>query len=196
MRHALSVVCAALCVAALAPLARAEQVDNPAYQSWAKCKPGSTVTYKMTSEMKSPQLPSPMKSEMTITQTLKAVTPEAATIEITTKMTMNGQETTVPGNTNTVPAKIEKGKEGLPAEVQGEVSDMKTGKDTVEVNGKKYEATTQEYTVKMTQPIQMTSHVKAWNSAEVPGGMLKSETKATGPMDTTSTMTLVEFTQK
>jgi len=189
MRKTLSLVCAAFCLAAASGAVRAEQVDNPAYVAWSKHKPGTTVTYKSTTDIK--MSGQSISTEATVTQTLKEVKPEGAVVEITGKVSTGGQEQAIPARTITVLAKIEKGKEGLPAEMKGEVSDMKIGKDTVEVNGKKYETETREYSMKMTEPIAMTSQSKSWTTTDVPGGMLKSETKTTTPYESTTTMSLV-----
>jgi hypothetical protein len=190
---------AALCfaVVGLTGVANAaEMVDNPAYVSWSKSKPGTSVTYKMISETKMEGMPAPMKSEMTMTQTLKEVKPDAVTVEVTTKMSMNGQEMNMPPRNQDIPAKIEKGKEGMSPDVKGEISDVKTGKETIEVNGKKYDTETREFKMKMTEPAEMTGETKVWTSSQIPGGMVKTQSKTTTPIASTSTITLESFTQK
>jgi len=113
------------------------------------------------------------------------------------KMTMNGQEQEIPARTITVPAKIEKGQEGVPqAGPDGappEVKDMKIGKETVEVNGKSVEATTREFTMVSQGAQAMTAHMKMWYADEVPGRMVKNETQTEEPVKSTSTMTLLDF---
>jgi hypothetical protein len=175
-----------------AATAPAVLVDNPAYVAWAKAKVGASITYKMEMAMTMEGLPQPMKNDGTVQQTLKEIKPESVTVDVVTSMSMNGQALPPQSRATIIPAKIEKGKEYSSPEVKGEIADMKTGKDSVEVGGKKYDTETREFTMKMTEPLAMTSQNKIWTSPEVPGGMVKTETRTTTPMNSTMTMTLIE----
>jgi hypothetical protein len=196
MRKLIPLVAVALCLPAFTGGLRAEQIDNPQYASWAKLKPGSSVTYKSVTDTKMAQMPQPMHMETTMTQTLRKVEADALTVEVSSKTTMNGQEMTAAPSTVIIPAKVEKGKEDLPPEMKGEVKDVKTGKETIEVNGKKYATTTREYTVVMTKPMMMTQKMKVWNSPEVPGGLVKSTSSTATPMEINMVMTLQEIQSK
>jgi len=60
---------------------------------------------------------------------------------------------------------------------------MKTGTDKVTIGGKSYDATTREYSMMLPgrgggEGTKTT--VKVWYSSDVPGGLLKSETKGSG----------------
>jgi hypothetical protein len=193
MRLPIRCLIASIVVAGFSSAAMAEQVENPQYASWSKFKPGTTVTYKVNSETKMQGMPDPMKSEMTMSTKLVEVKPDELTIEVTNKMMAGGQEMAMPATTQKVPAKIEKTATPAP-DAKVEIKDQKDGKDTVEVGGKKYDAATHEQTMVMKEPA-MTTVSKTWTSKEVPGGLVKSETKSSGSMDSTSTMTLVEFTE-
>lgn len=167
-------------------------VDNPAYIAWAKAKVGASITYKMEMAMTMEGLPQPMKNDGTVQQTLKEIKPDSVTVDVVTSMSMNGQALPPQSRATIIPAKIEKGKEYSSPEVKGEIADMKTGKDSIEVSGKKYDTDTREFTMKMTEPLAMTSQNKIWTSPDVPGGMVKTETRTTTPMNSTMTMTLIE----
>src|SRR5262245_40348750 len=90
-----------LALAVLSSNALAQQVDNPAYVSWAKYKAGSSLTLKQTSTM---AMMGGMTTETTITQKLIEVKPESVTVEVTTKTSVMGQanETKM---TSVIPAK-------------------------------------------------------------------------------------------
>jgi hypothetical protein len=183
----------AACIAGFSGAVKAEQIDNPAYQSWAKYKPGTTVTYKQTTEMNNPAMAAMGKPETVMTEKLIEVKPDVAIIEITMETTMMGQTHTMPARQSEVPAKVEKDQQGVPQNVKGEVKDMKEGTDKVDVNGKSVDATTREFTVVATEPQPMTAHIKVWTTPDVPGSMVKTVNDVQEPMKMTSTMTLVDF---
>ena len=205
MRYALRLLAACL-ILGCSSAAFAELVDNPAYQNWAKFKPGSGVTFKQSTTV---SVMGPTAMESTITQKLVTVKPDSVTVEVTTSQGVTSSSKT----TTVIPAKIEKGLEyiGPPEpDTKVEVKDMKEGKDTIDVKGAKVDAATHEFTVTMTQipattPATnpaivlvdtMTLKAKVWTSPTVPGGMIKTEQNGTmGQMgDMKSTITLVDFT--
>src|ERR1700744_383103 len=105
------------CMAGLSGVVRAEQVDNPAYTSWAKFKPGTTVTYSQSSDMAMPA--GVAGPQMTIPGKLVEVKPEGVTLEVSSEMTMMGQTHTTPARQQDVPAKIDKENVGMPPNVKG-----------------------------------------------------------------------------
>jgi len=192
MRIVLRSVLAVMFVAGLGGVALAEEVENPIYAAWAKQKVGTTVTYKSVS-----QSTGTAATEMPVTETtrtLKEVKPNAVVLEVISQMGQGGRTMTVPARTVEIPAKIDKEHMGLPAELfaraQAEVKDVKEGKESLALNGKNYNASTRECTLVTNAGMQMTSHVKVWYSADVPGGFLKSETKTEAPRASTTTVTL------
>jgi hypothetical protein len=199
MRKLTNIFVAIICSTMLADTLRAEQIDNPAYQAWAKFKPGTSVTYKTSIDMKmpagAPAMP-PGAMDSTITQTLKEVRDDAVVVEVKIAggmMAMAGRGGS--GTTNIIPAKVDKDQEGLPPNLKGEVKDVKTGEDKVDVNGKTYDAKTREMTIITTSPQAMESHMKIWSAATVPGGMVKSEMTTTTPAEVHTTTTLQSFTE-
>src|SRR4051812_24741841 len=86
---------------ACAGLARAEDlVDNPQYVSWAKQKPGSTLTYSMNNNAGGQQMTG------TVVHKLIEVTPDQVTVEMTTNMQVMGQSHTGPPIKATYKAKV------------------------------------------------------------------------------------------
>jgi hypothetical protein len=191
----------------------AEQVDNPEYAAWVKYKAGTFVTIQQSTEMPGmANMPgmegmgnmAAMMPQTTVTTKLTEVKPEALTLELTTTTTMMGQPRENK-TTRTVPAKMDVATTqptatATAATRSAEIKDMKTGKDTVEIKGKKLETTTQEFTTTTTTGMPgmgagrgagrgparggadeapMTAHMKVWSSPEVPNGMVKTETTTT-----------------
>ncbi|HVX83925.1 MAG TPA: hypothetical protein VH253_03840 [Phycisphaerae bacterium] len=178
---------AVACFMAMAGLAHAaDMVDNPAYQSWAKCKEGTTVTTKSSTETTVQGMADPMKTEATMTMKLVSITPDEVTVETT--MSMGGSA--MPATQQKIPAKLEKGKENGP--MSDQMKDVKEGTDKVTVGGKTYDAKTREYTMEQNG---MKSAVKVWTSDDVPGGMVKMESTVTGAANSKTTMELVEVKQ-
>lgn len=165
-----------------------EQVENPIYKAWASHKPGTTVVTKSTIDFAG------NPNESTVTQKLVSVAADKVVVERTTEGGFGGGGEPVQQE---IPAKIAKGQEGvLPAGFgrgrgRGGAggapppapTDMKTGTDKVTIGGKTYDATTREYGMMLAgrgggEGTKTT--VKAWYSNDVPGGLLKSETKGSG----------------
>ena len=178
---------AVACVGMLASAAFAEQVDNPQYVGWSKFKPGTTVTLKTETATKMGGNETKMTS--TTTSKLVDINPNEATVETTTKMSMNGMD--MPANTmppQKIPAKVDKPAGGA----NGQKAEVKEGTDKVEVGGKSYNTKTTETTTDMNGTKTVS---KTWMSDEVPGGLVKMESTSSGAMDSKMTMTLVEVKQ-
>lgn len=92
-----------MCLACVA-IARADDdmIDNPAYQSWAKYKPGTWVKYQTDSEAMG------SKNTIVTTQTLKGLSPDKATIVIQSSMTVSGNKMDMPAQTQEITAKIKR----------------------------------------------------------------------------------------
>jgi len=208
MRHSVRFL-AAFSILGLASAAFAQQVDNPAYLTWAKYKPGTTTTLQQSATMA--MMPT-MVTTTTITQKLLEVKPDSATVEVTTKTSMMGQNSENK-STNVIPAKVDKGQEYTPQakpDMKIEIKDMKEGKETIDVKGAKVDTVTREFTAIMTSTATapatnpaaammaggMTSKVKIWTTPDVPGGTVKTETTTTmGQMgEMKASVTLVDYT--
>lgn len=148
---------------------QAEQIDNPAYKGWAKCKPGSTVT------MKSDIAAQGMTMSQETVSTLKEVTPDKATVDNAISMDMGGTKQTM-NRSQEVPAKVEKGQQNLGGDMKGETKDA--GNETVEVAGKKYDCKVMEFSG--TGRGGMTATGKIWYTDQIPGGVAKMEMNAMG----------------
>lgn len=149
-----------------------EKVDNEAYQSWAKHKPGTLTTGSMKMSTAGQEFTTEMTSK------LVEVTPEKAVIEVTSKMNVPG--VTVPPQTQKqeIPAKVAKENAALgslPEGAKGETKDA--GTEKVEIDGKSYECKIVEFTSEA-NGVKVTG--KTWASAEIPGGVAKTEAKGDG----------------
>jgi len=186
-------------MAGAAITASAEQVDNPVYASWAACKIGTTVTHKQTMQILMGGTNAPLTIDMVITQTLKEVKAEAITVEVTTTASNQGRAASSfsqPATKTSIPAKIDKDKVDVPADIPAsQVKDVKMGKETLEVAGKKYEATTVEFTQAGSGGLgPNNTELKLWSTADVPGRLIKMEVhgKAPDPSGFKITKALVE----
>src|SRR5688572_17669390 len=164
----------ALIALLLAPsLARAEQemVDNPAYASWANCKPGSKDNTEMVMDMGG------QKMTMTIARELLKVEKDHVVIEATTNMSVPG----VPAGQGQkqkmkIAAKVPKGQEELP---EGSTGTFKVvGNEAVDVAGKSYDCKVVEFEGTTEG---MKSKGKLWNSAAMPGAMVKMDMTSNTP---------------
>jgi hypothetical protein len=166
-----------------------EMVDNPQYKQWAAFKPGAMTKLQMTST--SNVNDKEIATKMTLTMTLKELTPEKAVIEVATEMVVNGQNMAMPARSQDIPAKVAQSAAGLPAAPPGvKVTKKGEGDEEIAVGGKNYKAHWVEYQMSSDQ-LEATS--KVWTTTEVPGGLLKSVSESTKPIKSKSTMELVEF---
>lgn len=170
---------AALVLGLFAAAAYAEQVDSQAYSAWAKFKPGAMVKYEQATKAAGQDVPG------TMTMTLKEVTPDHVTVEMTMSMNMGGQVMTMPAQTQTIPAKVEKG-DPMSGEPPADAK-VETGEETVEAAGQSYD--TKRTKTSMTHDGQEVV-ATVWQSDAVPGGMVKMHSTVGDSM--TTTMTLVE----
>ena len=158
---------------------------NPAYEGWAKCKPGATTVVKGSTEAMG------NKSSQTITTKLVELTPEKAVVETTVSIEAMGQTMKQPAQKQDIPKTMTM--PAMPPGPAGRPMKMPTpkqGEDTISAVGKELKCQTTE--VAMDQN-GMKINSKTWTSAEVPGGLVKMVSSTTGAMTSTTTMELVEF---
>lgn len=168
--------------------ALADTMDNPVFASWAKMREGSSVTMKMTSEVAG------QKTESTMTSTLTKLTADVATVEMVTVTKAAGQEF------RNEPIKIDnkkvvelppgKKKEDF-AKPEGFVDQ---GEETLKIGDKTYK--TKWVRVKIEKDGSVYEG-KTWSCDDVPGTMVKMETKSSGGgVNATTSLVLVEVKSK
>ncbi|MHC4662953.1 MAG: hypothetical protein ACYS8W_14830 [Planctomycetota bacterium] len=141
------------------------KVDNPEYLAWLKFKVGSFVTFKDITKTDSASL------ESTVTMKLVELTKDKAVVEIKNFMTLGDTEIETSSEKREIAAKINK------AELPGAVKPDKTGKETIEVNGKKIKTKWEKVIIDIDGK---ESTMTVWKSDKIPGGIVKSETKTGG----------------
>jgi hypothetical protein len=164
--------------------ADAEMIDNPEYTAWAKHKPGTNVAAEMKMNAGGQQM------TMQLTQTLLKVEPDHALVEMSTTMNFPGAPAGQARKEQTkIPAKVAKDRAFLPDGFVGTSKEI--GTEKIEAAGKSYECKIVEFTGKHEG---MDSSGKNWVTQDVPGGLVKTEMKATtpaGPSTMTTTLTAV-----
>ncbi len=164
-------------------------VDNPQYQNWAKFKVGATQKTSMTQTVKAEG--QDMTNMVTITLTLKELTPDKAVVEVVQEMNIQGQSTTMPARKMELKAKVPASTTQPAAPDGGKATRLGSGDEEIAVGGKKYKCHWEEWQVESPGG-KMTT--KAWTSKDVPGGVVKME--SSGDMQgakMTSKSELVEF---
>lgn len=177
---------AAVLACLIAPAALADDAKpNPEYDGWAKCKPGATVTIKGTTETGG------NKMQQSITTKLIEVTPEKAVVETAITMEMMGQKMPQPPQKRDVPKTFTPPKiPATPGQPETKIPEPKMGEETITVAGKEYKCKTAELDIEQNG---MKVRSKTWTSDQVPGGMVKMTSDATGTVSAKTTMELVEY---
>jgi hypothetical protein len=159
-----------------------DMVDNPAYQSWAKFKTGTSVKYSTEAVV--------MGNTTTTetTQTLKDLNADKATIEIKTSMVMSGNKMDMPATTIDIPAKTKKTDSATTQAADAPKTDTST--EDVQAAGKTYSC---KKTVINSEMNGMKTKVTSWTNDDVPGTLVKSEAEVTGSMSSTSKMILTDI---
>ena len=160
-----------------------EMVDNPAYQSWAKFKPGTTVMLTNQTDMGG------MAMKMDMTYKLAELTPEKAVVEMTTKMPQAENTTKME-----IMAKMKKEDVkdvAMPPNVKGEAKVLPD--EDVKIGDKTYKCKVIEFT---SEAQGMKTSGKSWTCPDMPGQMVKTESKMSGTMEGTMTMVVTSVDMK
>jgi len=177
---------AVMCLA-LVNIARADDmIDNPAYQQWAKFNKGTSVTYTTDSTTMN------NTSTITTTTTLTDLTPDKATIQVATSMTVGGNKMDMPAQTQDIPAKIKKPADSTGAQ-PADAPKTDTSKEDVQAIGKTFSCTKTTVT---TDQNGMTSKATTWICPDVPSGVVKMEAEVSGAMQSTTKMMLTSMDVK
>ncbi len=173
----------ALCLAFVATVKADDQmIDNPAYASWAKFKPGTFVKY--TNETKA--MGNTTSTEMT--QTLKSVDPDKVTIEIKTSMVVAGNKMDMPATTQDLPAKIKKPDPGAAQPTDAPKTDTST--EDVQAAGKTFSC---KKTTVTNDQNGMKTTATTWTCDDVPGSVVKMHSETSGSMTSSMNMDLSDF---
>lgn len=164
-------------------IARAEDlVDNPQYASWAKLKPGSSITLTTDTAAMGQQV----KTEMV--QKLSELTPDQAVIEVVMSVEAMGTKQARPPQKVSIKAKVPKDQADrtrLPEGMKGESKELPD--ETVDAMGKSYTCKVTEFSGVISG---MNAKGKIWRNDDVPGQVVKSQVTTEGAMASTSTTTL------
>jgi hypothetical protein len=145
----------------LAGFAHAEEVANPTFENWKKFAEGSNSTLVMTIEAGGQKITSETVNK------LVTKTDEAITVEVSGSMEIAGQKQAMPTQTQKVTPKVEKA--DAPTQV-GESTEK------VEAAGKTFDC--KVYEISKKQPNGQSVKAKIWTNEDVPGGVVKMETKS------------------
>jgi hypothetical protein len=178
-------LCALALSFAMVSIARADDdmIDNPAYQAWAKFKPGTLVKYSTdTNAMGN-------SSSMKTTQTLTAITPDKATVQVKMSMVVAGNKMDMPAQpAQDIPAKIKKADSSANPSPATTAPDVST--EDVQAAGKTYSC---KKTTVTSDQNGMKSTVTTWTCEDVPGSVVKMESEVTGTMTASTKMILTDF---
>jgi len=139
-----------------------EKVENPQYASWAKCKPGTSVTLKGTSSAMG------QENDVVVKTTLLELDADKAVVESIATVSVNGQEMKQPAKKQTLDKMVTKGD---PKSVDADAL-AKAAHEKVTVPAGTYDTQQAEVT-KQQGPVQM--KIRIWFNPEVPGGTVKMD---------------------
>jgi hypothetical protein len=159
-------------------------IDNPAYEGWAKFKPGTTV--KDTTSVTG-------GTTQECTTTLKDINADKATIEFKISSVISGEQfnhTTV----SEIPSKIDKMDPAYKLNSDEKVVDA--GIEDVQAAGKTYSCKKTIEVASVTSNAGVsTVKMTTWESDDVPGRKVKEETEVDGSVSETEILTDAEPNQ-
>lgn len=176
---------AALVVYVALPAAAGELVPNPDYVYWSKFKKGTSVSYKTAGKA------GIMSVNSVSTQTLVEVGGDKIVLELTTTQEGVAKPFTT---TRSAPKMVElpagMSKKDSAAEKERPAGTTAEGTEVLKVAGREYKTRWYRYA---TDAGGDKLEGKLWLSDEVPGKVVRSETKITGKIVSTMTMELTGF---
>jgi hypothetical protein len=167
------------------PLLAAELVDNPMYLHWARFKPGTFVTLKMTMKMPA------MTTESEMTYTLKEITPQKAVLEVNTTTMVGGKATAMPASKQEIPARIEKAKVGdvtVRAKPSGKI--LGQGNETFTIKDKKVAT---KWVKAQGSSGGTTTETTIWTSEDMPNWAVKSVNNSQGAAKMVMEQMVIDF---
>jgi hypothetical protein len=162
---------------------RAEEVESPAYRSWAKVKPGTEVTVRTTTKSSIGMAITTTKSRLVDIDGTKAMVETWAEIK-----SPSGETTEIPHSTYPVRRMVPVPAGIKPEEVGRAPGAIARGEEEVSMLGRTYKTLWYD-TTGMTESGK--SYSRAWITEDVPGLMLKATT--TLPEIKVTTIELIEI---
>lgn len=160
--------CSAVAIFLLAPLASAEPVISPRYSSWAKCKPGTSVTRTLENRV------GPQSATTDIKHTLIEVTPDKVVLQLEMTMSTGGKSTPAAPQKVEFPAKMEKYADLLGANIKATFTENRT--ETVDIAGRSVTCRVIDFQgeqVSRTPGVVIKVNGAIWVSDEIPGAIVQ-----------------------
>ena len=171
-----------------------EMFANPQYTTWAKHKPGTSITLRTTTTTTPARDVGFFTVNVDLIETLVEVTRERAVIDLQTKSDALGPALAEQSRKIMIEAKVPKAdleRAQLPGGVTGEIE--QAGNETLAVLGKQYKCKVYDFTAE-----QDGTKFKGrmWRSDDVPGGVVKADIAFEGKQSGTMTLQLVSISMK
>jgi hypothetical protein len=161
-----------------------ELTDNPEFLSWAKYGIGTQVTYENTTESQG------TTQQSVLTYTLTEKNDDSITYQIQAKTTIDGQDTEIPTEQQSVSSKIPSNIPTRPSQIPG-VKIIEEKEEAVSVGDRTLNTSVTKFeTQGGEEPHTFSSITTLWESDEVPGRVVRMES-ITNTDETTHTSTLV-----
>ncbi|HET6251791.1 MAG TPA: hypothetical protein VFE47_29165 [Tepidisphaeraceae bacterium] len=166
----------------------AQAANSPVYDSWAKLKPGSSVTVHTVSEAAG------QKSEMEMTYVLDEVQAEKVVIEVKTsmlapaKMELPARKQDIPRGTAATPTTP-----AAPSAPATPTPNVKQSEESVTIAGKAFKCKVTEAT---NDQSGMKTASKTWTCPEMPNMLVKMEASTTGTVASKATMQVTKVDLK
>jgi hypothetical protein len=185
MRRSLSLL-VSLVSLALISSARADQVDNPAYKSWASQKPGTSISLSTSTTANSQTV------KMETKTTLSAVADDKVTVSIDSTMDMNGQKMPIPTQSRDLKKTIDTNATQSPMDITPDIL-AKASEESVTVPAGTFKAKVIDINFS-----QQGANFKGkmWFTNDVPGGIVKSEITSDGAVKSETKMELTAIDKK
>lgn len=161
-------LCAAVALFLLAPVATAELVTSPRYSSWAKCKPGTSVTRTLENRV------GPQTVTTDIKHTLLEVTPDKVVLQLEMTMSSGGKSAPAAPQKVEVPAKVEKYSDLLGANIKATFTENRT--ETVDIAGKSVACRVIDFQgeqISRTPGVVIKVNGAVWVSEDIPGAIVQ-----------------------
>jgi hypothetical protein len=185
MRFA-SVLSAAVVALAAGPATAQEMIDNGEFTAWSKYKKGASTTLKTTSTFNG------MTSEATMTTTLVELGDDKVVVEYAVVSKVDGKEFKAPAEKRDVPKRIAlpKGAPKPDPTATKPPGTYEEGTETIKVGGTELKTKWYKYRVEVDGT---KTETQMWVCEEVPGQLVRMESKATGSATIETKAELVEF---